>query len=167
MQSFSMESVSAAVRYLVADSSRIQYFVSDASFKAMLILDTKSGVLCACSASATFAPILVPLLKSCLDKQSLSLLRSNVCKDLQFLLQTQKTFLQSCSPFSNSLIFNFPFSTFNYFITYPRLCQELFFHSYLLFFVFFIPAPHFCVTVAYFSVFSVKIIKNGGEKLWR
>ena len=46
-QSFNIETASASVRYLVEAKSLIQYFVSDASFKAMLILDTKSGVLSA------------------------------------------------------------------------------------------------------------------------
>ena len=67
-QSFNIEEASASVRYLVEAKSLIQYFVSEASFKAMLIFDTKSGVLCACSASDTFAPMLVPLRKSCLDR---------------------------------------------------------------------------------------------------
>lgn len=44
----------------------IQYLVSLASFKAMEYLDIKSAFDCANIASATFAPILVPLLRNCL-----------------------------------------------------------------------------------------------------
>ena len=52
----------------VAFKSLIQYFVSDASFNAMLIFETKSDLLCACSASATFAPMLVPLRSNCFER---------------------------------------------------------------------------------------------------
>ena len=52
----------------VAFKSLIQYFVSDASLNAMLIFETKSDLLCACSASATFAPMLVPLRSNCFER---------------------------------------------------------------------------------------------------
>ena len=68
-QSFNMEADSASVRYLVEAKGLTQYFVSEAYFKTMLIFDTKYDALCACSASARFAPMLVTLRKSCLEKR--------------------------------------------------------------------------------------------------
>lgn len=52
----------------VSYSSSSQYSVSDASFSAMLILETKSALLCPRTASRTFAPMLVPLRSSCLER---------------------------------------------------------------------------------------------------
>lgn len=62
------EELSLSERKAVAFKSLIQYFVSDASFNAMLIFETKSDLLCACSASATFAPMLVPLRSNCFER---------------------------------------------------------------------------------------------------
>lgn len=50
---------STSVRYSAAYSNLSQYLVSVVSFKAMLSLEIKSGLLCACCASAVFAPMLV------------------------------------------------------------------------------------------------------------
>ncbi len=63
-QSAKSEELSFSERKSVVFKSLIQYFVSEVSFNAIFILETKSGLLCACSASATFAPILVPLRSS-------------------------------------------------------------------------------------------------------
>ena len=46
----------------------IQYLVSEASLRAIVYFDKKSFLDCANSASAQFAPILVPALRNCFDK---------------------------------------------------------------------------------------------------
>ena len=63
-----IESNSSFVRYLALLSSRNQYRDSLHSFRAMYILALKSSLLIPYSASAIFAPILVPLLSNCLDR---------------------------------------------------------------------------------------------------
>ena len=68
MQSVKTEDDPSFVRKFVAHSRLIQYLVSAVSFSAMFIFETKSGLLCACLASATFAPILVPLRSNCLER---------------------------------------------------------------------------------------------------
>ena len=67
-QSAKSEELSLSERKPVAFKSLIQYFVSEVSFYAIFIFETKSGLLCACSASATFAPILVPLRSNCFER---------------------------------------------------------------------------------------------------
>ena len=63
--SFSMLKYSFSDMYSVLYNSFNQYCVSLASFKAIFIFVLKSGFVCPLCASATFAPILVPLLRSC------------------------------------------------------------------------------------------------------
>ena len=49
-------------------NNSIQYSVSLASFKAMLIFAAKSGFVCPRIPSFTLAPILVPLLSNCFER---------------------------------------------------------------------------------------------------
>ena len=68
IQSANIVLISLSFKYFVAFSNFNQYLVSVVSFNAIEILETKSALLYACCASATFAPILVPERKSCFDK---------------------------------------------------------------------------------------------------
>ena len=109
-QSLFTERYSFSVRKSVAWSSRSQYFVSAVSFKAMDIFDTKSALLWPCCASLIFAPILVPLRRSCLER-TYSCLSFCICWQ-SFTLLTAKE-----NAFSDTMLpttFHFPFSTFNY-----------------------------------------------------
>ena len=54
-------------KYAVLCNNVNQYDASLASFRDMLSLLIKSGLLCACSPSWIFAPTLVALLNNCLD----------------------------------------------------------------------------------------------------
>ncbi len=82
----------------------------------MLILDIKSGVLCACSASATFAPMLVPLLKSCLDKTNSFFVSFKCLQRFTILTANEKDFSSImfaifASPYFQFSIFNFQLGT--------------------------------------------------------
>ena len=61
-----MDRYSLSSKYSVAYSSSIQYKLSEHSLYAIYILAIKSFLLIAQIASAMFAPMLVPLLTSCL-----------------------------------------------------------------------------------------------------
>lgn len=67
IQSERIDFTSDSDKYAVAFNSLNQYLVSAVSFNEIDIFEIKSAVLCACCASATFAPILVPHLNNCFD----------------------------------------------------------------------------------------------------
>ena len=99
-QSSITDSNAFSCKYSVAYIRRNQYTVSYASFSAMFILLMKSGLLCACCASATLAPILVPLRINCFERiYSLC----SLCKYWHsFTARTAKLKLFPCIAFSKT-----------------------------------------------------------------
>lgn len=67
-QSLNMWSNSVSFKYPVLERSSNQYSVSYASFNAMCILAVKSFGDCPPMASRIFAPMLVPLFRSCFER---------------------------------------------------------------------------------------------------
>ena len=66
-KSLMIESCCVSVMYSDFASKVIQYFVSLDSFKAIYSFEMKSALLWACSLSAMFAHMLVPLRSSCFE----------------------------------------------------------------------------------------------------
>ena len=120
-QSANIVFISLSLRKSVALSNFSQYFVSVVSFSAMEILEIKSALLCACCASATLAPILVPERKSCFERTYSFFLSQRYL--YSFTILTAKPKLLFSITFSiinykigaeRPLIFHFPLSTFHF-----------------------------------------------------
>ena len=131
-QSANIVFISLSLRKSVALSNFSQYFVSVVSFSAMEILEIKSALLCACCASATLAPILVPERKSCFERTYSFFLSQRYL--YSFTILTAKPKLLFSITFSiinykigaeRPLIFHFPLSVFN-FPLLPRLRKTFF-----------------------------------------
>ena len=111
-QSAKSELLSFSERKSVAFKSLIQYFVSEVSFNAIFIFETKSSLLCACSASATLAPMLVPLRSICLQRTYSFFVSVKYLYKLT--IRTAKSKLFVSIMLSISITFNFPFSIINF-----------------------------------------------------
>ena len=91
-QSAKIVFISMSDKKSVALSNLSQYLVSVVSFNAIEILEMKSALLCACCASATFAPILVPERKSCLESTNSFFLSERYLYSLTILIAKSKLF---------------------------------------------------------------------------
>jgi len=115
-QSAEIELYSGLLMQSVRIRSSSQYAVSPHAFRAIDILDRKSGLLCADSASLTFAPIDVPERSTCLASTCSLWLRSKCLWRLT--IRTAKSMLFSPTAFSfmrTFSILHFPF--------YIRACR--------------------------------------------
>ena len=130
-QSSKIDFVWFSDKYSVAPNNFIQYFVSDASFRAMFIFDTKSGLLCAYWDSVTLAPILVPARSNCLDRMysffsshknlyNRTILIANWKLLFSITLSIIFVYIKIAIIAENRKlkIFHFPFSIFNFCKTY-------------------------------------------------
>ena len=122
-QSANIVFISLSLRKSVALSNFSQYFVSVVSFSAMEILEIKSALLCACCASATLAPILVPERKSCFERTYSFFLSQRYLYSFTILTAKPKLLFSITFYIINykigaerPLIFHFPFSIFRYFL---------------------------------------------------
>ena len=113
--SASMERYSLSEMKCVSWSNRSQYRVSLASLSAMLDLFKKSGFDCACSASATKAPMAVPLRKHCFE--STRSFFSSVMNLYKFTMRMAKAYdfslIKLCS-ITRSKCIKKTFSIFNF-----------------------------------------------------